>query len=151
MTIRFEVRDRLREDYSSSSRTVIWLKVSRSGQRWQHPEDSSRWLELFRIGVLAEALDRSSQAIKKWEKEKLIPRPLFRPQGEKCTHWYTGVQIVNLHRLMRYRYAGKKYLQEREEFERFIADVNRVWYADEIVVREDGLIAGIDFNVAQSA
>lgn len=149
MAIRFEVRDRLFAGYdptkarAGTRKPSEWATVVKKGALWQNPKDGTE-IEMFRINVFALAIDRTTRIVKKWEKEKLIPRPLWLPQGEACTHWYSAAQVVNCHRIMRYRYGGKKYMHEREEFERFLGDLRAVWYMESVNVREDGLIVGVD-------
>jgi hypothetical protein len=137
MPVVFQKRRRDFEAYSPNSRKVEWVRVSRKGQVWQDPE-SGETIELFRVKIFAEALDRTTEAIKEWHKTGKLPPPLFVPEGEQCKHWYSATQIVNCHRLMTGKYRGAKYIHNRVLFEQFIADVQAVWYAQQVIVREDG-------------
>jgi hypothetical protein len=59
-------------------------------------------LELFRIGTLAAALDKSTQALILWEKAGLLPKPMYSLTGlavGHCKRWYAKEQVINLHNL----------------------------------------------------
>ena len=105
---------------------------------------SGETFELFKIAVFSEAIDRSTEAIRDWERLGVIPRPLFSPQGEHCKRWYSVAQVINCHRIMRYRYGGRKYFQNHDLWEQFINDIKKVWFARNIIVGVDGKIMGVD-------
>lgn len=61
-------------------------------------------IELYRIGTLCAALDKSPQAVILWEKAGLLPKPMFKLTGQKvgnCKRWYSKAQVINLYRLWR--------------------------------------------------
>ena len=136
MPILFQKRQRDTVDYSPR-KEAIWVPVQRKGQKWADPTTGGV-IELFRIKTFAEALDRTTEVIKDWERKKYIPPPLFAPENEQCKHWYSAVQIINCHRIMLGRYGGRKYMQDRTMFDRFIQDIRSVWYAEKITVSEKG-------------
>ena len=141
MPIVFQVRDRTGIEYRAKQKAskVKWAQVMRKGKVFQDPA-SGETFEVFPVGVLAEALDRSTRQIRKWEAEEKIPKPVFGIQKHQYVRWYSSVQIINCHRIMRHRYGGKKYLLTDTHFAQFLADLRAVWYAKEVVVGEDGTL-----------
>ena len=61
-----------------------------------------RDIELYRIGALAAALDKTPQQIVEWERLGLFPKPCFRISGEglgHCERWYSKEQIINIRKV----------------------------------------------------
>ena len=136
----FSVRDRLYADYSPTKKPRF-VQVTKKGTKF---DLGGEIVELFRIKVLADALDRTVLVLKDWERKGQLPRPLYSIEGNQCTHWYSAAQIINCHRLMYGRYRGRKYLPT-EELSRFFADIKRIWTARDIVVTDNG-----DINMEQA-
>ena len=136
MAIVFVVRNRLVENYSPRA-APQFVPVKKTGTRYDLGGET---VELFRIKVLAEALDRTVLVVKQWEREGRIPKPLYQVEGDQCTHWYSAAQIINCHRLMMGKYKGKKYLPQ-EELSRFCDEIKKVWHAKTLVVDENGEMA----------
>jgi len=125
------------ENYSPRA-VPQFVPVKRTGTRY---DLGGEVVELFRVKVFAEALDRTVLVVKAWEREGKIPKPLYKVEGDQCTHWYSAAQIINCHRLMMGKYQGKKYLP-KEELERFLSLIGRVWHHPRVVVDEQGNIEG---------
>ena len=109
-----------------------WISVTRRGSSWQDGE-TGETIELFRIAVLAEALDRTAYTLRKWTKQGLIPKPVFVPQGEKCVHWYTAAQIINCHRLSMSLFNGLKH-RRADSAETLTKEITKIWYSKNVVV-----------------
>lgn len=133
MAIMFAVRDRLVEGYTPRS-TPQFRQVKKKGVLY---DTGGTVVELFRIKVFADSLDRTVAVVKQWEREKSIPPPSFRVEGDQCTHWYSAFQVINCHRIMYGRYRGRKYLPT-EELKKFFEDMRKVWLATTVVVSESG-------------
>lgn len=93
-------------------------------------------IELFRVGALAEAVDRSRDRVVEWEKNRLIPPPLFTVHGERW-RYFSAEQITNVNRLAVARFAGRRYVSAAT-METFFDDVWATWYQPEIIVGADG-------------
>lgn len=131
MTILYEVRDK--------HVPGLWREQRRDGISIQDPV-TKELMELFTIGIFAEAIGRKTDIIKKWEHAKLIPKPLWRVEKKQCTHWYSAVQVVNCHLLMRTKYKGLKYFSEVSTHREFLADISSLWLRKEVVVTLEGNI-----------
>lgn len=131
MPIVLHVRDRQDINYSPRAEPK-WRLVTRKGTRYQD-EGSGEVFELFRIKTMAEALDRSVETIRDWEKAGFLLPPLFRIEGHFCKRWYSGVQCVNVNRVMRGKYQGRKYLHDKELLKQFFEDIKAVWYVRHII------------------
>lgn len=134
----FSIRNRLLEDYSPRKKPQF-VQVTKKGTKY---DLGGEIVELFRIKVFADALDRTVIVLKQWEARGDLPRPLYQIEGDQCTHWYSAAQLINCHRLMYGRYAGRKYLPP-EDLKRFFADIKRVWHARTVIVAEDGTLEGV--------
>lgn len=133
MAIMFAVRDRLVEGYTPRS-VPSFRTVKKKGVLY---DTGGQQVELFRVKVLADSLDRTVAVLKQWEREKNLPPPTFKVEGDQCTHWYSAYQVINCHRIMYGRYRGRKYLPT-EELKRFFEDIKKVWGATTVVVSETG-------------
>lgn len=83
-------------------------------------------IELFRVGVFAEALDRTSQSIERWHKEGSLPTPMFKVPGQReGARWYSKWQILNIAHLYVTSYDRKnKYFDKKK----FLSEVRELWY-----------------------
>lgn len=108
-----------------------WVQVIKKGL---FVDLGGELIELFRIGVLADALDRHPVQIKVWERQKLFPPPLFDVEvkkhatQERKQRWYSSVQIANCHFVMQKKYGGRKNLTGPGEMDCFLADLRAVFY-----------------------
>jgi hypothetical protein len=140
--ITFEKKDR--DAVQGYKKPKPWRKVQRTGLLYAVAGET---VELFPLRVMAEALDRSSATLVKWETLGKFPKPLFsrsdNPKAPK--RWYSATQVLNLHRLFRFKYGGLKFLNvdayhgpTPERMEQFINDVRRVFYMRALVLDEKG-------------
>jgi hypothetical protein len=90
-------------------------------------------LELYTVGALAKALGRWIGTIQDWEKDGLIPKPIFKVTGN--THverlrWYSRQQIVNIYQVSnRFPFtAGRPHLKDV-----FFTAINKVFDEGEII------------------
>lgn len=63
-----------------------------------------RLVRLFAIGGLARVLNRTTQTIRKWETEQLIPLAMYRDDSGR--RWYTEDQVALLGRMLEKHYKG---------------------------------------------
>lgn len=72
-----------------------------------------RSLELFPVHVLAETIGHSAQSIKRWERSKMFPAPMFKVPivAKRATRWYSKVQIANI-RAVYSQYPKKGQVEE---------------------------------------
>ena len=129
-----KVRDFVGYDPKKRSKPIMHM-VERTGRIFQMDNED---IELFPVGVLAEALDRSSHTLKLLELKGEFPKPMFRVTGSRTKRWYSSVQILNLHRLMYLRHGGRKYFQDRELYELWLSDVKELFYKRTVVIDEHG-------------
>jgi len=129
--ITFRVRDKDHPDYKP--RKAIYRDVKREG-RWFVVEGEQ--LELFQLKVLCQALDRTRETILQWEKDELFPKSMFRVPGSRIIRWYSGVQIINLHNLLHYKYGNTKSLHFQKTA--FLQDVQEVFYEREVTQEGNG-------------
>jgi hypothetical protein len=134
MPVKFQMRDRVTEPRSNKPR---WVTVKRAGKRFQDPL-SGKVFEVFRIQVFAEALNRTTHVIKRWIREKHLPRALFVVEGDNCKSWFSESQIMNAHRIMIHRYGGRKYFASKGEFLQFVNDLKAIWYQEDVTIDEEG-------------
>jgi len=134
--IRFKkkVRDFVGYDPKKGTKPVLHT-VERTGKMF---ELDGEQIELFPIGVLAEALDRSAHTIKLAELKGEFPKPMFRVPGSRTKRWYSSIQILNLHRLMYLRNGGRKYFQDRDVYELWVQEVKDIFYKRRLVIDENG-------------
>lgn len=137
--ISFLVRDRDHPDYHSKRSNKEAGKfptrvVARKGKLFQIGFET---VELFTFNVLTEALDRSKLQVRQWEQEGFIPRPMFKVPNSN-QRMYSGNQIINLHRLMWFKYQCRK--NNTFNLQEFSRDVKKVFYERDIVVDEHGVI-----------
>ena len=114
-----------------------FIRVRREG--WLYDVPNLGEIEVFRIGTLAEAVDRKVETIVAWENDGLIPQPLFAVYGSKW-RLYSDVQITNVHRLAVARLKGRRYVP-REELDNFFDEIWSVWYEPEVIVLDNGAIS----------
>ena len=135
--IQFMVRDRDHPDYDTKASNQVaggfpQRLVQRKGSEF---ELEGVAVELFTVGILAEAMDRTNQSLLKWEKRGQIPKPMFQLEGNK-RRWYSSTQVTNLHRLVWGKYQCRK--NHTLVLSAFFRDVGTVFYANRIVVTETG-------------
>lgn len=58
-------------------------------------------IALFPIAVMAEAVERDTKTLRRWEKEGRWPKPLWKVPDKRCLRWYSRNQIVKAHELYR--------------------------------------------------
>jgi len=134
--IKFKKKIRDVEGYDPKKRTKpVMHTVERSGRVFQIGNED---IELFPIGVLAEALDRSAHTIKLLELKGEFPKPMFRVAGSRTKRWYSAAQVINLHRLMYLKNGGRKYFQDRELYELWTKEVKELFYKRTVVIDEQG-------------
>lgn len=135
--IQFRIRDRDHPEYSaySAKGRNHYRVVTRKGRTFAVGD---RRVELFTLGVLAEAIDRKTNTIVNWERAGKFPKPLYSVPSSKYKRWYSAEQVMNLHHLMHYRYGNAKTCQFDPQ--QFFTDVSRVYYESEIVVSSSGQI-----------
>lgn len=138
MPVLFQKRDRDYVGYTPRAKPR-YREVSRAGEVY---DIGGVEVELFKIKVFSEAIDRTDDVVKKWTKKGHIPPPLYAVTGHVCKNWYSREQVINCNRLFMGRWKGKKYLSRPGEFETFVADLKEVFYAKGIVVDEKGNIIG---------
>ena len=126
--ITFNIRLRTGGDYKKAP---AWHSVVRRGALFQDPK-GGKIIEMFKIAVFAEAIDRSASTIREWEAAKMIPPPVFLPAGAMCRHWYTAAQVLNAHNLWIFQYRGLKY-RSKQMAEAFTKDLTALWYQPEIL------------------
>jgi len=90
-------------------------------------------LELYPIQALANAVGRRVEAVRVWERQGEIPKPLFRVTGsphQEQRRWYSRTQIINLHQAFnRFPFtAGRPYMRAA-----FFALVNRLFDEGEVL------------------
>ena len=115
------------------NKKVPFVSVQRQGKTYQVGD---KQLELFKIGTMAEALDRSVMTVRELERTGKIPPPLF-DLGNGKRH-YSGVQLVNINRLLFLKWKGQKFHHSKESFETFCEEVRSVFYASTIVINDKG-------------
>lgn len=104
-----------------------YVEVTRKGKVY---DLDGRNVELFPVRVLAEALDRTSQSIQRWHREKTLPPPMFKTPGENVNRVYSKWQIINVAHLYVTRYDRKNRYFDKEKF---LSEVRAVWYKTEFL------------------
>ena len=135
MAVAFLVRNRLYPGYDPK-KPAQYVQVIRRGVKYDLGSDGT--VELFKVKIFAEALDRTTLIVKDWIKEGKIPKPLFHLQETQCKNWFSAAQVINCHRIMMGKYGGKKYLTS-DVLEAFFADIRSVWVARDVVVNTEGV------------
>lgn len=96
-------------------------------------------VELFPIGVLAEALERHPASLRQWERDGLLPPARYRRPGPvgRLARLYSAAQVTNLHRLYRAR-GGRRSVCPHRPFDLagFLAAASEV-FDEEVVVVPD--------------
>lgn len=49
---------------------------------------------LFPISVMAEAIGRDVKTVRRWEREKTWPLPMWKVPDKRCKRWYSAAQIL---------------------------------------------------------
>jgi hypothetical protein len=111
-----------------------FIKVRREGTLYD--VDGAGVLEIFRVGVLCEALNRSRDRVLEWERTRLIPPPLFRVHGERW-RFYGAAQIENVNRLVVARFGARRYVPA-STMETFFDDIWSLWYQPAVIVDTEG-------------
>ena len=125
-------RQRYQEDDEYREKALENTRTYRS-EGVRHPELADtpmyrEWngelIEVFRISTVAEMIGRSVQAIRKWEKNEIIPKPYF-GRGHRV---YTANQIKLLKKVAafsdKYRYNRAKYYAK---LEKLVNEVYEKW------------------------
>ncbi len=101
-----------------------WRMCHRRGRAF---DVDGRIIELFPVRVLAEAIGRTPQSIKIWEKEKKFPAPMFKVPAENGNpnRWYSKTQIANIR-------ACYKKVPSQRELNRFLKLAWEVFYKLEL-------------------
>jgi len=76
-------------------------------------------VELYKVGVLAHALDKTTQTIEMWEKDGDFPHPMYKISGTglgHCRRWYSKEQIINVQNVWRHFPYRKGHPATRKEF-----------------------------------
>lgn len=66
------------------------ITVRRKGRLFQV---SGVDVALFPISVMAEAIGRDVKTLRRWEREKTWPVPMWRVPDKRCKRWYSAKQI----------------------------------------------------------
>jgi len=137
--VRIWVKDRDRHDYNPARDVAPLKAVIRKGHKFDI--ETIGVVEVFRLGVLAEAMDRKDHVLWDWERRGVLPKPLYEVTFDtRCRRWYSAHQIVNVNRLTQIRWQGKKYLHKRNDFDQFLAEMRLCFYAPDLVVDEQGVL-----------
>ena len=135
--IEFVIKDRDNPEFRPKNPKGFPTRVVR--RKGQVFDINGEKLELFPIGVLAEAMDRSNKCILRWEKDKLFPKPLFKVPGKgEKKRWYSAMQITNCHRIAwhRHKFSKGRHFNPRT----FCSEVRSVFYVNRLVVNTKGQI-----------
>lgn len=132
----FTVRDREYDGYAPRN-PPRWRDAKRYGRVYLYDKGE---VELFTVRVLAEALDRSSDTLISWEKDGLLPKPVYQVTGGKhLLRFYSGSQVLNLNRLFIVKYRGLKHLEKAgrarnpERLRQFYRDLRHWFYVLETI------------------
>ena len=106
---------------------------------------SGREVEVYALNVLGAAIGKSSNTIRRWEKNGELPPPLFVVvgQGVENQRWYSRQQIVNLYQVHnRFPFSqGKPHFREA-----FFSAIAHVFYEENIID-----VANTSFRTARTA
>ncbi len=117
----FHMKDRFNHEWQDGGKKKAlyrWRKVVAKGKVIMA---NGKEIELFRLKVLADAIDRLPRTIKEWEKHGLFRKPSV-TFGDKETRYYTGVQILNIHLVWTRKYGAPTHLRDREQFLAMLKD-----------------------------
>lgn len=95
-------------------------------------------VELFTLKVLAEALDRSRDTLKEWERRGDLPRPLFQVERSRRFledgPWrtYSATQVMNANRLARLHFGDRRRIDDAATFAAFVSALRRCWYRPDL-------------------
>lgn len=67
------------------------VKVTREGRLF---DVAGRDVLLFPIGVMCEAIGRDPKTLRRWERERIWPKPMWKPPDGRCTRWYSSHQVM---------------------------------------------------------
>lgn len=91
-------------------------------------------VELYRVGALAAALEKSSIQIVKWERLHLFPKPMYRLAERSgfghCSRWYSREQIVNIRKIWKAFPFGRGRMHVKAHF---FDNVKKVFYKTNII------------------
>jgi len=95
-------------------------------------------VELFRIGVLAQALHRKAYTLVQWEKQNWISKPSFlvHGRGREKMRFYSAQQVIAANRLIVERHSGKTRFRDASEFRDFLVSLDRELWLGAEVARE---------------
>jgi len=99
---------------------------------------NGRVVELYKVGALSAALERTTGTLEMWEKAGILPTPLYRMRGSvqgalRCKRWYSKEQIINLRKVWRVLPYGQGQMHLRDAF---IKAVKHVFYLKDVVSLE---------------
>lgn len=143
MAIQFLIRDRDHPDYDPKKTSLPGeynfptRLITRKGTMYML---GSEEIELFGMSVLTEAIDRTKEWVAKMERSEKFPKPFYSIQGlgGKKRRWYSGVQLINMHRVAWYKWGNRKNVTISAD--KFLADLCLVFYQPRIVVDKQGNI-----------
>lgn len=128
-------RKKIRDLDDPYTKEPAWHNVRKVGRIYCF--DKVGEVELFTLGVLAQALARTQGRIRAWEKDGVFPKPHFVIKGDH-RRWYSADQVINLHNLMFYKYGCKK--NDKFDMKGWVEDVAKVFYCNYEAVDEKGRI-----------
>lgn len=137
MPVLFQVRT---ADSSARANIPKWVVVQKKGKSFQDP-GSGRIIEVFRIGVFSQAINRDAITVRGLIREGHFPKPLYSVQDAQCKWWFSAEQVINCHRIYLGKYKGQKYFWRKggdAQFASFCTDIRAVWYHDKVVINEAG-------------
>lgn len=157
MSITFSVKDRLAGKWAQEGKRAkyTWLPVTKKGKLVKLPVTNMqeqlelRQVEVFRLSVLALALDRKVATLKGWLKAGIFPKAVIVIDGSTIPY-YSTAQVVSVHRLWREKYKARSRIREADVFQEMLADFRIILqkkFIDRYVVSEQGIIdTGADFR-----
>lgn len=80
---------------------------------------------VYSIGYFANAVKRSNDTVRRWEKGGFIPTPLFKLKGSRL-RWYTALEINGLAAIFRRANVRSKVPIEDTTFKKEAAQFNRI-------------------------
>ena len=137
MPITFQMRDRDNPAYSSAK--PLYKSVTRTGHVYEI--EGLGCVEIFGVRDFGATIDRNIRFVHNTQRDGKMPAPIIRlPGSERKQQYrvYTGIQLLNAHRLMWGKYDNRKgsTFNQRAFFE----DLNRVWRSNTACVTEEGAI-----------
>lgn len=83
-------------------------------------------VRLFKVSVLAEAIDRKQRRIVDWERAGIFPRPMYTVPGSNYKRWYSEGQILMANAVwQKHREKGKS---RHFDLQAFLQEINDQFY-----------------------